>query len=85
LLVEPGASSQSPISGWDIESIYRCAPQEKPRAPADEVYGRDSAACGAEMRIIFVITEPEVVDTILRHIARAGSRDPFDERAPPAA
>jgi hypothetical protein len=32
VLIGPRASSQSPISGCDIESIYRCAPQGKPQA-----------------------------------------------------
>jgi hypothetical protein len=40
-------------------------------------------ACGIEMKVISVITEPQVVDKILRHIARGGGRDPFEERAPP--
>jgi hypothetical protein len=35
------------------------------------------------MKVISVITEPQVVDKILRHIARGGGRDPFEERAPP--
>ncbi|MFQ5948847.1 MAG: transposase [Acidimicrobiia bacterium] len=43
------------------------------------------AACGTEMKIVSVITEPAVVDAILGHLARTGGRDPFEGRAPPAA
>ncbi len=37
------------------------------------------------MKIVSVITEPNVIDAILRHLARTGRRDPFEGRAPPAA
>jgi hypothetical protein len=43
------------------------------------------AACGSEMKIVSVITEHNVIDAILRHLARTGRRDPFEGRAPPAA
>lgn len=36
------------------------------------------------MKVVSVITEPEVVDRILKHVARTGGRDPFEERGPPA-
>ncbi len=42
-------------------------------------------ACGSEMKIVSVITEPDVIDAILRHIAKTGGRDPFEGRPPPAA
>ena len=42
-------------------------------------------ACGSAMKIVSVITEPNVIDAILRHLARTGGRDPFEGRAPPAA
>ena len=42
-------------------------------------------ACGSEMKIISVIMEPNVIDAILRHLAKTGRRDPFEGRAPPAA
>ena len=42
-------------------------------------------ACGSAMKIVSVITEPIVIDAILRHLARTGGRDPFEGRAPPAA
>jgi Putative transposase len=44
-------------------------------------------SCGAEMRLVSFITEPRVVDRILRHEESAASkaRDPFEPRAPPAA
>jgi hypothetical protein len=41
--------------------------------------------CGVEMKVVSVITEPAVVDGILSHVRWAGDRDPFGERAPPAA
>ena len=43
--------------------------------------------CGAEMKIISVITDPRIVDRILRHLEseRCKARDPFEPRAPPRA
>jgi hypothetical protein len=43
--------------------------------------------CGARMRIVSFITEPRVVDRILRHLhsERCRARDPFEPRAPPRA
>jgi hypothetical protein len=37
------------------------------------------------MKIVSVITEHNVIDAILRHLARTGGRDLFEGRAPPAA
>jgi hypothetical protein len=44
-------------------------------------------ACGAQMKIVSFITEPRVVDRILRHLASQAckARDPFEPRGPPAA
>ena len=42
-------------------------------------------ACGSEMKIVSVITQPDVIDAILRHLAKTGGRDPFEGRAPSAA
>jgi hypothetical protein len=47
-------------------------------------------ACGAKMKIVSVITEPNVIDAILRDIARTGGRGPCERRpsttpAPPYA
>ncbi len=39
--------------------------------------------CGVEMRIVAVITDPQVIDRILGHLAERGGDDPFDARAPP--
>jgi hypothetical protein len=39
-------------------------------------------SCGAEMKVISFITEHDVVDAILRHLAKAGARSP---RGPPGA
>ena len=39
--------------------------------------------CGSEMKVISVIDDPSVVQTILRHIRRTGGRDPFEQRGPP--
>ena len=43
--------------------------------------------CGGRMRIISFITDPRVVDRILRHreSGRCKTRDPFDPRPPPGA
>jgi len=43
-------------------------------------------ACGARMQIVSFITEPRVVDRILRHrqSERCKARDPFEPRAPPS-
>jgi hypothetical protein len=44
-------------------------------------------ACGARMRIVSFITDPRVVDLILRHreSERCKAKDPFEPRAPPSA
>ncbi len=39
--------------------------------------------CGTEMQVVSVITEPETIDKILKHIAHTGGRDPFERRGPP--
>ena len=43
--------------------------------------------CGARMRIVSFITEPRVVDRILRYreSERCKTKDPFESRAPPTA
>ena len=44
--------------------------------------------CGAELRVIAVITTPALVDRLLRHVREKGAEevgDSFDARAPPAA
>ena len=40
--------------------------------------------CGAEMKIVSIITDPRVVDRILRHLESQAcrARDPFEPRAP---
>ena len=35
------------------------------------------------MKVVSVITEPETIDKILKHVARTGGRDSFEERGPP--
>ena len=44
-------------------------------------------SCGARMRIVSFITDPRVVDRILRHLGsgRCRAQDPFEPRAPPDA
>lgn len=39
--------------------------------------------CWIEMKIVAVILDPAIVDQILRHLAHAGTKDPFEERPPP--
>ena len=44
--------------------------------------------CGAEMRVISVITEGALIDQLLEHVRGRGEElgdEPFDARAPPAA
>jgi hypothetical protein len=43
--------------------------------------------CGGRMRIVSFITDPRVVDLILRHLGsgRCKAQDPFEPRAPPPA
>ena len=43
--------------------------------------------CGGRMRIISFITDPRVVERILRHLetGRSKAQDPFESRAPPPA
>ena len=41
--------------------------------------------CQVEMKIVSVITDPMVVDAILRHVEEGGGHDPHAPRAPPAA
>ena len=40
-------------------------------------------SCGVEMKVVSVVTEPRVVDRILRYVTRGGGHNPFGERAPP--
>ena len=42
-------------------------------------------SCGATLKIVSFITDPRVVDRILRHLVsqQCRSRDPFEPRAPP--
>ena len=39
--------------------------------------------CEVPMRIVSVLTQPTVVDRIVRHVSRRGGTSPFAERAPP--
>ena len=41
--------------------------------------------CQVEMKIVSVIIDPVVVDSILRHVEEGGGHDPHAPRAPPAA
>ncbi len=41
--------------------------------------------CGAQMKVISVITEPAVIDRIVKHLEEHPPEDLFDARAPPAA
>jgi hypothetical protein len=44
-------------------------------------------SCGAEMKIVSILTQPRIVDRILRHLRShlCRARDPFEPRAPPRA
>ncbi len=44
--------------------------------------------CGAEMRVVAMITTPALIDRLLRHVKKKGVEAQgkrFDARAPPAA
>lgn len=41
------------------------------------------ARCGTPMQVIAVITDPRVIDRILRHLASGRGHDPFESRASP--
>ena len=41
--------------------------------------------CGAEMTIVSFITQPALIDRIVRHLTDHPRDDPFDARAPPVA
>ena len=45
------------------------------------------ARCGAEMKVISVITDPAIIHRLLRHVRtqNAADDDSYDPRAPPAA
>ena len=42
-------------------------------------------ACHVEMTIVSVLTDPYVVDAIVRHVEQGRGRNPHEPRAPPAA
>jgi hypothetical protein len=44
-------------------------------------------SCGTGMKIVSIITQPRIVDRILRHLGsdHCQARDPFEPRAPPRA
>ena len=68
------------------EDAYR-RPQASWARRLHKIYEVHPLLCpkwGTEMKVVSVITEPEVVDRILKHIARTGRRDPFEGRGPPA-
>ena len=41
--------------------------------------------CGDELKVVAAITDPIVIDRILKHRLRRDIRSPFEPRAPPAA
>ena len=40
--------------------------------------------CGAQLKLLAVLTDPDVVFRIARRIEAGGGDDPFEARAPPA-
>jgi len=62
-----------------------CLEQDEALALMGEAVADGLARCGSQMRVVSVITEPAVVDRILRHLRERGKADPFEGRAPPAA
>ena len=77
----PGAmgedqEAESPSSNSEWARLFRKVHEVDPFA---------CPRCGAEMRIVAVITVPRVIDRILKHLAETGGDDLFAARAPPAA
>ena len=70
----PGSSEARRRQAWArmIRKVFEVDPLLCPR-------------CGVEMEIVAWITEPSVVDAILRHRREHGLVSPFEARAPPAA
>jgi hypothetical protein len=52
-------------------------------SPSKEIDPLLCPKCGTEMKVVSVITEPAVIDRILKHLARTGGGDPFEGRGPP--
>jgi len=69
-----GTSSKSARRAWArlLRRIYEVDPLTCPK-------------CQVEMKIVAVVTDPVVVDRILRHRTRRKLESPFASRAPPAA
>ena len=67
-----GATYRRPRPGWArlLRKIFEVDPLLCPK-------------CGVEMEVASVITEPAVIDRILKHLARTGRRDPFEGCGPP--
>jgi hypothetical protein len=79
------ATTQSPPAGEDSDFA-----RESRRTWARllrKIYEVDPllCRCGARMKIVSVITDPRVIDRILRHrqSERCKAQDPFEPRAPP--
>jgi hypothetical protein len=70
------------VAGFAVANRL-CFPIEDRSGEADPLL----CSCGARMRIVSFISDPRVVDRILRHLGsgRCRAQDPFEPRAPPAA
>ena len=70
----PGSAAALRRQAWArmIRKVFEVDPLVCPR-------------CGTEMEVVAWITQPSVVDAILRHRREHGLVSPFEARAPPAA
>jgi hypothetical protein len=95
-LEPPNAAAASPAPSVPTEQTLPTPPEDPiPLPPCRSSWARLlrkifevdpllCPKCQVEMKIVSVITEPEVIDAILSHIRQKGGRDPFEGRGPPA-
>lgn len=81
-LAASGTECGPPAGSPESEDVYR-RPQRNWARLLHRIFEIDPLPCpkcGTEMKVVSVITEPEVIDKILKSIARTGGRDPFECR-----
>ena len=77
----PDHHDQQPLSAEQNRSRASWARLLRPILEVDPLL---CPQCGVEMTVVSLITDPPLIDQILRHLASGGGHDPFEEsRAPP--
>ena len=79
----PSAQDEEPAAGTSTHAARRAWARLLRRIY--EVDPLTCPKCQVEMQIVGVVTDPVVVDRILRHRAKRKLESPFASRAPPAA